>query len=170
MKLFAIFKSILSADKTSPWMFLTATPRSSICRIDSGRCILVNMVFKLLPITAPPRAVVCWSAATKPTKLSNSTPASMATAPALCKPLIKSSELTANFTSTAANLSIISVVVNPASPNALTAAVSPATASAAFKLVNLVSINASLVLFSTSSVLRPCLENSRAASAATLND
>ena len=63
----------------------------------------------------------------------------------------------------------MSVVVNPASPNALTAAVNPATASAAFKLVNLVSINASLVRRKTSSVDKPCLENSKAASDATLN-
>ena len=120
-------------------------------------------------MTAPPLAVVCCNAATKPTKLSNSTPASMATAPALCKALIKSSELTAKLTSTAESLSIMSVVVNPASPKAFTAAVSPATASDAFRLVSLVKIRASFVLFKTSSVDKPCLANSIAASEATLN-
>ena len=151
-----------------PDKFLTAIPISSSCLIDSGLCILVKIVFNPLPITAPPRAVVCCSAVTKPIKLSISTPASIATAPVLSKAFIKSSELTANLTSTAANLSIISVVESPASPKALTAAVKPDTAEAASSPVNRVKIKASLVLLKVSSIVRPCLENSRAASAETV--
>ena len=160
----------MSAGRIAPVKLLTPIPISSNCLKDSGLWILVNIVFKPLPITAPPLAVVCCNEVIIPTKLSKLTPASMATAPARSRPFIKSSELTANFTSTAANLSMISVVVNPASPKALTAAVKPATASAASRLVIRVNVSASLVLFKTSSTLKPCLENSSAASAATLND
>ena len=165
-----MFCNTLSAGSTAPVNVLTATPISSNCLIDSGLCILVKIVLSPLPITAPPRAVVCCNEVMIPTKLSSSTPASIATAPARSRPLIKSSELTANFTSTAASLSIISVVVRPASPKALTAAVNPETASAASRLVIRVKVKASLVLFKTSATLKPWRENSRAASAATLKD
>ena len=128
----------------------------------------MKIVLSPLPITDPPLAVVCCSAVTKPIKLSIPTPASIATAPVLSRAFIKSSELTANLTSTAASLSIMSVVVRPADAKALTAAVNPDTASAAFSPVNRVNINASLVLDNTFSMDKPCLENSKAASAAIL--
>ena len=56
--------------------------------------------------------------------------------------------------------------MRPTDENAFTAAVNPDTASAALRPVNLVSVRASLVLFRTSSIVSPCLENSKAASAA----
>ena len=141
---------------------------SSSANIVAGLCSLVKIVFKALPITGPPRAVVCCSAATRPDNLSISNPTSLATAPVLSKAFTKSSALTANLTSTAANLSIISVVVSAASPSPLIAAVNPATDSAASRPVNRVNVSASFVLLSVSSTDKPCLENSKAASAATL--
>ena len=57
-------------------------------------------------------------------------------------------------------------MVRPASAKPLTAAVSPETDSAAPIPVSLVKIKASFVLLKVSSILRPCLENSKAASAA----
>ena len=140
---------------------------SNACRV-LGLCILVKIVLRAFPITGPPRAVVCCRDAIRPSRVSIFSPASTATAPALSIPFVRSSALTANLTSTAAILSIILVVFKVASPSPLIAAVNPFTDSAASIPVSLVRVRASLVLLRVSSIERPCRENSRAASAATL--
>ena len=146
---------------------LVATPRDSRAVITLGLCILVKIVLNALPITAPPRAVTCWVAATMPNSSSNPTPAVEAVLPTRLKASAKSAELTANAASTAANLFVISAEVYAAALYPLITAVSAETESAAFIPEIRVRINASFALLRVSSTPNPCLANSLAASATT---
>ena len=127
----------------------------------------MKIVLNALPITAPPLAVFCWAAVTTPISWSIETPASDADWPVRLIAAARSSALTANSTSTAAILLITCVEVRPALLKVFIAAVRFLTESADFMPVNLVKIKASFVRFKVSSMLKPCLANSVAASATT---
>ena len=108
-----------------------------------------------LPITAPPRPVVCCTEVTIAFNSSNPTLASFAEDPTRPIASTKSLAPTANFVSTATNLLTEEVVVIIALSNALTVAVKELTALSALIPVNLTNVKASEVLFNVSSVLRP---------------
>ena len=100
----------------------------------------------------------------------NSTFAACAVAPALAKPSAKSFEDTAKAASTLANLLTISEEFMAASLKPLIAAVKAFTASTESMPDNLVNIIASAILCKVSSALKPCLANSVAAAAISLNE
>ena len=93
------------------------------------------------------------------------TPACSATEADRLKPSIRSLSETANWFAALLILFNTSPVVNPALEKLLTAAVNPATASAALIPDRRERIRASFSLFVTSVALRPCLDSSKAASA-----
>ena len=90
-------------------MSLTVTPNLSKSFITLGLWILVKIVLSELPITLPPRAVVCCAEVTAAINWSNETPALSALLATRLMASAKSDELTANFASTLANLFVISV-------------------------------------------------------------
>ena len=130
----------------------------------------MKIVFKALPITAPPRAVVCCTEVTIPSNSSKLTPASLAEDPTRWIASERSLELTANLASTAASLLTTSVVVRASFVNEFTAAVRASVLETTSRPERRVKIRASLVLLSVSSSPKPCLENSVAAPAASLNE
>ena len=94
--------------RVAPSLSLVTTPSLFKASITLGLCTLVKIVLNELPITAPPRAVICWVAATTPKSSSKLTPAVEAVLPTRLKASAKSAELTAKAASTAANLLVIS--------------------------------------------------------------
>ena len=75
------------------------------------RCKRVKIVLNELPITAPPRAVVCCAEVTIAISSFNETPDCAALLPTRAKASAKSAELTAKAASTVANLLTTSVAV-----------------------------------------------------------
>ena len=101
------------------------------------------MVLNELPITAPPRAVICCADVTAAINSSIPRPASIAELPTRLTASAKSLELTANAASTAANLLTKVEESIAAAEKEFNAAVIASTDSAAFKPDNLVKIKAS---------------------------
>ena len=90
--------------KVAPLASLVLMPISSSASKVLGLWRRVKIVLKLLPITAPPRAVICCAAVTIPSSWSILTPAVAAVLPTRLKASAKSAPLTANAWSTAINL------------------------------------------------------------------
>ena len=152
-----------------PCMSVTCIPRLLSRSKFSDLPIRVKIVLKELPITAPPRAVFCWTAVIIPPSSSILTPANSATDAERLKPSMRSLSDTANWLAALLILLRTSPVVKPAFVKLLTAAVNPDTASAALMPESLDKISESLSLFVTSVALKPCLESSNAASATVSN-
>ena len=98
-------------DLILPLASVLSTPKLSNKFTTLPLCSLVKIVLKELPITAPPRAVVCCAEVTIAISSFNETPDCAALLPTRLIASAKSSELTANAASTLANLLTISVVV-----------------------------------------------------------
>ena len=147
-----------------------ATPSSLSCSIVEPRLILVNIDLKALPITAPPRAVLCSTAVIRARSSSNFTPASSAVEPARLNPSARSCAETAKAVSTATILLTICSAVNPAEVNPFIAAVRAFTDCSALNPDIRVRIKAALSLFALSSAPSPCLANSAAPPATVLKD
>ena len=143
---------------------MVATPISSRASLTDDLCILVNILLNALPITEPPRAVICCTLVTAANNSSKLTFAPWAVDPALARAFAKSSVLTAKAASTVASLLTSSVVVNAVEPKLFTAAVKVSTDFAASIPDNLVRIIASFIRLRVSSAPKPCRDNSTAAS------
>jgi hypothetical protein len=89
------------------------------------RCKRVKIVLKELPITAPPRAVVCCAEVTMAISSFKLTPDCAALLPTRARASARSAELTAKAASTLANLLTTSVAVTAWLAYEFTAAVRP---------------------------------------------
>ena len=158
------------AGRIVPFKFFTWTPRPLSWSTTSVLLILVKIVLSELPITGPPRAVVCCTAVTAAINSSIPNPASSAVAPTRLIAFARSAELTAKAASTLAILLTIWVLVRVTLLNEFMAAVRASTEFFASNPERRIKIIASFVLWRVFSTPKPCLENSVAASATSLND
>ena len=132
-----------------------AIPKLFNNSIFSGRPARVKIDFKALPITAPPRAVLCCKAVIADKVSLRDTPASCAVLPTRDKPSAKSSVETAKALSKFVNLSTKSPELLSSLENVFIAAVIASTAFVASIPAILVRVKASLVLLNCSSKLKP---------------
>ena len=152
--------------KALPAASVVATPICCSASRVLGLWSLVKIVLNALPIFAPPLAVICWAAVTTAMVSFNETLADSAELATRLIASARSAELTANAASTAAILSTTSVVVNASLRKELSAAVKATTEAVRSSPDKRLKTMASLVLCRVSAALKPCLENSAAASAA----
>ena len=132
-----------------------STPNSLNWSIVLPRASRVKIDLNALPITAPPRAVLCSTAVTRPKSSLKLTPASSAVDPARLNASAKSCADTAKAVSTATILLTIWLAVRPADAKPLIAAVRALTDFSASSPEIRVRTKAALSLFAVSSALRP---------------